>query len=81
MHPPRAQLTGQEPVNLEGILCVLAIHHAEGGERNVVLLEQASGRHDLGVRVRAAFRISVTVVQLLGTVAAQADEKVVLLEE
>jgi hypothetical protein len=39
LHPPRTQFACQEAVDVERILGILAIDHAQGGERYTVLAQ------------------------------------------
>ena len=81
LDPLRTQFAGQEAVDVERELRVLAVDHAQRVEGHTVLLQQPRRGHHLGVRGRAALGNAVQVVQPLRPVAAEADEELVLLQE
>ena len=79
LNAPRAQFAGQKTVNIERIAGVFPIDHAQGSKRHAMLLQQTCRRHDFVMCRRAALGIAIKIMQAFGAVAAQADNKVMLL--
>ena len=75
------QVIPEEAVDLEGVVAVHRVHRAEDVELHLVLLEQPD-RGDHLVENRAAPPVSpIGVVQLAGSIQAQPDQKLLVVQE